>query len=450
MKDLTIGKPIKVILRFAIPLMLSAMLQQLYNFVDGKIVSKYVGSEAFGAIGATLIITNMLISFVNGLTQGFAIPVANSFGAKDLDNVRKNVAGTIKLITLFTVVLSVLAQIFIDDILIILHFPEEMMTDALNYVRIILFGIVFIVLYNTCANLLRSVGDSVTPLICLLGSVIINIGLDYLFVKIFNLGIQGAAYATLISQFFCGAACLIYLLVKYKELLPRKESWKLGRGQMENLLSTGVAMGLMGCIVNMGSVVLQGAIDKLGPNYVTAHTASRRVFELLTVMLFSISMSMTTYVSQNIGAGKYDRVRTGIKQVLILLTGISTVLIAVCHALSRPILQWIASTDNPAIIDNSVMYVKISICFFYVLGPLLVLRMSLQGMGRKIIPIITSIMEMVIKIFSAYLLVPRFGYKGVAFTEPISWVLMAIVLAIAYLSDLPEKKLPENQEASIM
>lgn len=445
MKELTSGKPTKVIILFAIPLMCGYIFQQLYNMADGKIVSNYVGTAAFAAIGATSVVSNTITALINGMTQGFSIKVANSFGARDYKNMRKYVAGTFILTAGFTLVLGILAQIFIQDILLLLKTPADILPDAIAYVRIILGGIAFSSLYNMCANLLRGVGDSKTPLYCLLASVIINIGLDLLFVNVFKWGIKGAAIATIMSQAMCGIACLLYMFFKFKEMLPKKESWKADKGQYPDLISTGLAMGLMSCIVNIGTVVLQGAINSLGTDTVAAHTAARRVFDILTVMLYTIGLAITTFVSQNMGAGKTDRVRTGIRQAILLVTGITTFLIVICFLFARPVLTWLASTDNPAIIDKAVMYTKISICFFYVLGPLLVLRLALQGMGRKIIPVFTSVLEMLVKIISASFLVPVLQYKGVAITEPISWCIMTTVLVISYLRHIPGKEEKKQQ-----
>lgn len=434
MKNLTVGKPWKVILLFTIPIMLGSIFQQLYNLADSKIVSTYVGTAAFAAVGATSVVANIIIAFVNGIAQGFAIPVANSYGAGDEARMRRYIAGSIILTAGVAVTLTAAALLSIEKILMVLDTPQDIFEDALSYVRIILVGIVFIAVYNLCANILRAVGDSKTPLYCLIISVITNIFLDIFFVKTLDLGIKGAAYATLAAQALAGGLCIIYIVVRFKTIIPRGKDFMLEKGQYKELITTGLAMGLMGCIVNIGTVVLQGAINNLGTEYVAAHTAARKLFDILTVMLYSVGIAMTTYVSQNVGANKPERVKQGIAQTIIYLTGVTTVLIAVCFVFGERILRWITSTDNKTIIDAGVMYSRISILFFFVLGPLFILRCSLQGMGRKVIPVCSSILEMVIKILSASFLVPRLEYVGVAFTEPISWVVMTILLATDYLT----------------
>lgn len=447
MKDLTTGKPLKVIIMFAIPIILGSIFQQFYNIADSKIVSEFVGTDAFAAVGATSVISNTIIAFINGLTQGFAIPTATSFGAKEYKKMRKFIAGTIVLTMMITVLLTGAALYFVSDILVVLKTPADIFDNAIAYVRIILVGTIFSSVYNMCANTLRAVGDSKTPLYCLIGGVLVNVGMDFLFVGGLKLGIKGAAYATLISQCCCAAACLMFFIAKFRELLPKREEWKPEKALYVNLATTGFAMGFMTCIVNLGTVVLQSAINGLGTTVVAAHTAARRVFDILCVSLYCIGISMTTYVSQNIGAGRNDRVKKGVVSAIGMVTVISTVLLVVCFVFGERVFRWLASSDDEALIGYAVMYSRISIVFFYALGPLFILRSSLQGLGKRIIPIVSSVMEMAVKIISANFLVPIFGYTGVAFTEPVSWVLMTIVLLIAFFSCKIESIQPNIGEA---
>ncbi|MBQ9608361.1 MAG: MATE family efflux transporter [Lachnospiraceae bacterium] len=438
MKELTKGYPAKVIMLFAFPLMCSYIFQQLYNMIDAKIVSAYVGTDAFAAIGATAVVSNTIIGFINGLTQGFAIPVANAFGAGDFKRIHRSVAGAVVLTFSTAAVLTSLGEIFIKKILIALNTTDDIMPYAVSYVRIIIAGIIFTVLYNFCANILRSIGDSKTPLYCLMVAVVLNIGLDLLFVKVFGWGINGAAYATIIAQAVSGFSCLWYMLNHYKKILPDKTEWNVSSEEYMNLITSGLAMGFMSCIINIGTIILQSAINGLGTAVITAHTAARRMFDIMTVFLYTVGIAMTTYSGQNMGAKEYRRVRQGIFQAHIIVTVITTILVILCFTFGRTVIMWITSTDNPDVIDPAVMYTKISIVFFYTLGPLFIMRCSLQGMGHKIMPIISSVTEMLIKILSVIFLVPRFAYKGVAFTEPISWVVMVIILWIAYFFERPK------------
>ncbi len=448
MKDLTKGYPAKVIIFFAIPFLLGSIFQQLYNMADSMIVSTYVGTGALAAVGATSVITNTLISLLNGLTQGFSILIANSFGAKDMVRLRRFVAGTVILTCGTAAFLTVAGFTFIVPILELLNTPTDIMSDAVSYVRVILIGIIFTAIYNMCANMLRAVGDSKTPLYCLLIGVAVNILLDLLFVREFQWGIQGAAFATILSQSLTCLLCGGYMVLQFREIFPEKDEWQLEAGQYGDLITSGLSMGLMVCIVHTGTIVLQGAINDLGTNYVAAHTAARRVLEILMTIINAGAVTMTTYISQNMGAGRVDRVKQGVRQCLVIVTVITTVLIVMCFLFGESVLHWITHTTNPLIIENGVSYIQIGVLFFYVLGPLLVLRCSMQGMGRKVVPVVASVLEMAIKILFASLLVPMFGYMGVVFTEPISWVVMTIWLAVCYYSKSPEKLLEERKTKS--
>ena len=433
MKDLTKGYPAKVIIMFALPLMIGNILQQLYNITDSKIVSEFVGTGALAAVGATAVISNTLTGFINGMTQGFGILIARSFGERDRLMMKKYVAGTIKLTFAVAVFLTLIGEFFIRNFLMLLKTPGDILDSATDYVRIIIAGVCFISLYNMCANILRAVGDSKRPLVCLFISVIINIGLDLLFIRVFDWGIKGAAYATIIAQAVSGGSCLFFLLHRYGELIPHGKEWSLNGSEYRNMVSVGASMGLMGCIVNVGTIVLQSAINNLGTEYVTAHTAGRRVIDIMMILIYTIGLSMTTYVSQNLGAGKKDRIRLGIRHALIIDTGIATLLVLFAYTVGDDVVKWVASTDDETILSAGIMYIRVGVLFFYILGPLFIMRCSLQGLGKKIIPLVSSGLEMLTKILSAFILVPALGYFGVTLTEPISWTIMIIPLIFVYV-----------------
>lgn len=433
MKELTKGFPAKVIILFAIPLMIGNIAQQLYSITDSKIVSLYVNSRSLGAVGATAVISNLLIGFLNGLTQGFAIVVARCFGSKDIKNLRRNITGIFILTGIFALVFTVVGVLSVKPLLLLLGTPTDIIDDATSYLRIILLGIIFSALYNMSANILRAVGDSKRPLYCLFLSIVINIGLDLLFIRTFKQGINGAAYATVIAQCICAFACLGILLIKTKEIVPSKNEWNLKGEEYRELITFGLAMGFMGCLVNIGTVILQAGINGLGTIIVTAHTAARRVLDILMVMVYTIGFSMTTFVSQNYGAGRIDRIKQGVIHACIMTSVITTIIIVWTYIFGKDVVCWIASSTDPDIMKNGEMYLKIGVIFFYALGPLFIFRCSLQGMGAKSVPLITSGMELAIKIASVTFLVPMLGYFGVALTEPISWVAMMLVLLVGFI-----------------
>lgn len=432
MKDLTKGYPAKVILFFTLPLIIGNIAQNLYNITDSKIVSLFVGTSALAAVGATGSITNLFVGFLNGLTQGFAIVTARQFGAKNDEKIRRAVAGTFIMVGVFSVLMTVLAMFSIRPLLEVLQTPPEVIDDSVAYLRIIVCGIVFTAIYNMSANTLRAVGDSKRPLYCLFVAIVINIILDILFTGVFKWGIKGAALATILSQAVSAFSSFGILVIRTKEIVPFKQDYKLTMEEYKEMLNFGFAMGMMGSLVTIGSVILQGAINGLGETILAAHTGARRILDIMMVMVYTIGLSMTTYVSQNFGAGKIDRIRQGVKHAIITVTIITTVLIIVCFLFDRALVQWITSSSLPEIVDNGELYLKIGVVCFYVLGPLFIYRCSLQGMGSKSVPLLTSALELLIKIISAWLLVPALGYLGVAMTEPISWFVMTGVLWVGY------------------
>lgn len=350
---MTKGFPAKVIIMFAIPLMLGNILQQLYNVTDSKIVSESIES-GLAAIGATAVVSNLLINFICGLTQGFGIMIARSFGEKDYVSLRRYVAGTVKLTSVVTVLFTVVFLIVIRPVLVLLNTPADILDDAVSYVRIIIAGLVFVALYNMSANILRSMGDSKRPLICLIIGIVVNVGLDILFVIVLKTGITGAAYATVISQFIAGICCFLLIIIKYRHIIPKKDEWKPNRQQYGSMIAAGSSMALMGCIVSIGTVILQSGINGLGTDYVTAHIAGRRVFDIMMVMIFTIGLSMTTYVSQNLGAGEYGRIRKGIWHAIVIDTIIASALVVFAYTLGGRVVKWVASTDNEEVVSAGI------------------------------------------------------------------------------------------------
>ena len=446
--DMTEGSPLRIIILFTIPIILGNIFQQLYNIGDTKVVSYFCDEHAYGAVGLTAPVSNMVIGLINGFTQGFGILVANAFGAKDRERIRKNVAGAAVLTLGLTVFLLVLSFSVIRPVLVLLNTPDELMELALSYVRIILVGIPFTALYNLSANLIRSLGDSRTPLYCLIASIALNIVLDILFVGVLGMGISGAAVATVLAQAVCSVACFLYGILKFKDYLPKRGDFALNKKEYGELFTMGLSMGLMGCIVNIGTIILQSGINGLGADIVSAHTAGRRLLDILMALTYTFGFTMTTYVSQNMGAGRFDRVRLGVRTAITIVLTISAVSIVFSLFFARPIVTWIASTENQAIVDNAAMYVKVGSCFFPALGPLFVLRCSLQGMGRKTVPIASSVLELCIKIISVLVLVPWLGYLGIALTEPISWVFMTMLLAWGYIFAVRAEQKRQDAEMS--
>ena len=304
MKKLTEGRPIKVILLFMVPILIGQIFQLLYNLVDTRIVGQILGEEALAAVASTTSLSDLLITLIYGLTNGFAIITASFFGAKDEKNLKKSIAGTFSLGVAISVILSVFCLIFIDPLLRLIKVDEKLYTDAKSYILIILAGLIVTALYNICACTLRAIGDSVTPLIFLIISALLNIVLDYVFIKFLHLGVAGAALATVISQIVSVILCFIYISRKYKDLIPCVDDFRFDRHIITKQLMAGTSMGFMNSFVSIGTVCLQTQINTFGPEIIVSHAASRKMFSLVSMPFFVLATTLASFSAQNMGAGK--------------------------------------------------------------------------------------------------------------------------------------------------
>lgn len=306
MKDLTKGNITKLILMFALPLLLGNVFQLFYNLADTRIVGQTLGKNAIAALGATSSVNTVIIGFLNGLTNGFALVTARFFGAKEFDRLKKSVAHALTLGIATAIALTALSLAFIDPLLKALNTPDNIFKQAKTYIVIILAGMIISMFYNICAGILRAVGDTVSPLIFLIISTIANIGLDLLFILGFKMGVEGAAYATLIAQGISVVLCIIYIIKKHKFLIPSKSDFRFNFKLAGDMYATGVSMGLMISLVGIGTVIMQGAINIFGTDIIVAHTTARKISEIFMLPISVFGAASATFSSQNYGAGRTD------------------------------------------------------------------------------------------------------------------------------------------------
>ena len=433
MKDLTQGKPMKLLIMFAIPLLLGNLFQQLYNIADTRIVGEFLGESQLAGVGSTSSVNNVIIGFLNGLTNGFALLTARFFGAKDKDKVKETVAATLVMGFATAAVLTVAGLIFLDPLLHAINVGEDIYIYSKTYIRIIIAGMAVSMCYNISAALMRAVGDTVMPLIFLIVSTITNVGLDILFIRVFGMGVEGAAYATLISQGISVGLCIFYMFTRHRELLPEKRHFRFSRKLAGDMYSQGTAMGLMISLVGIGSLIMQGAINSLGAETIVSHTASRKVSEMFMLPLMVFGAAAANFAGQNYGAGKYSRVRRGFIDATLLGWIWSVITIAVTYPLTPMFIRIITGTENEYIINLSTEYMHFNAPFYFVLSIVIVFRNALQGVGSKLFPLISSIIELVGKFIVAMVLAPRIGYTGIKISEPIVWILMSILLGAGFL-----------------
>ncbi len=429
MKDLTKGKPLKIICFFALPILIGSLFNLAYSLADMKILGLFMGKDGIAAAGSVSGLYDLANSFMMGMTNGFGVITAMRYGAGDMTGTRKNFALSVSLTCILSLTVSGACLLFLGGLLDVLNVPESVRGDSALYIGIMIAGLVFSSLYNCLAASLRAVGDAYTPLVFLIISTLLNTGLDILFVGGFKLGTPGAAIATVTSQIICSAACFAYSFIRYKELrFSIKEMIPGKKKGLRLLLSSGISMALMSSMVAFGTLSLQTAINTLGENIVVAHAATRKLSGIFMLPFGVFGTAMATYSGQNYGAGKKDRIKEG----LLVTCGISFAYSLICMLVSYTvcpyIIQAIASTDEHEIIYNAVRYQKIDTLFYFVPAVISIFRNSLQGMGEHRIPVISSFAELLGKLLIALYLTPVLKYTGIILSEPIVWIIMVIPL----------------------
>lgn len=431
MKDLTKGKPSVLILTFALPIFLANLLQLTYSIVDTRIVGTFLGENMLAAVGATTTLSNLIIGFLLGLSNGFAIVTAQKFGAKDIRAVKKSFATAIILGVSTALVLTVAGLVFLHPILKFLNIPDELFKESASYISIIIAGLLATFLYDICAAVLRAIGDTITPLIILAISVALNVAGDIFFVVIVKAGVRGAAVATVLAQLIAFIVCAFYMVKKYDILrLSRTDFKGMESAMVKNMLGGGLSMGFMSSLVNIGSLTLQTAINKLGQDIIVAHTAARKISEIFMVMFTVFGQTMATYCGQNIGAGKVDRVKKGIRLSILYTCIWCTLVIIASYTIGGWLVYLVTGSSNDAVIVNATNYLKFDTIFYYVTAVICIVRNAMQGLGEHITPLISSSLEMIGKIIIAATLVPVMGYTGVIIAEPLVWFIMVIPLIV--------------------
>lgn len=432
--DMTKGVPLKLILQFAVPLFIGMLFQQAYNFADTMIVGQGLGDKAVAAVGVTASLYAVLLYFANGMNNGFGIMISRMFGSKDYAGLRKAAATMVVLDASVTIGLTVLVLPMLRLLLRWLDTPEDIFSQAYAYIFIILAGMAATIAYNMGAGFMRAVGNSRMPLYFLILSSGLNVTLDLLFVMKMKTGVAGAALATVIAQAVSAGLCFWYIFRNYVEFLPKKGDWKLERELTKEMFATGLSMGLMLSVFSLGSIVLQKGINNLGTQYITAYTASRKICGILQMPLAMLSNANATFAGQNFGAKQYGRIRQAMKQVMGIACAWAVISAFLGHAAGGFLIRLLIGETDALVMDSAVLNLRVVTWFYIPLAILLVLRNAMQSMGYKISPVISSGIELAVKVLFCIMLIPRMGFYGVVITEPIIWVLCAVFLGAVYLS----------------
>ncbi len=446
-KDMTQGSPIRLILQFCIPLFFGMLFQQFYNMMDTIIVGKFLGVQALASVGATGSINFMVIGFCMGVCNGFAIPVAQQFGAGDYHNLRKYVANSAWLAIAFAGFMTAAVCVLCRQILKWMNTPADIMEGAYSYIFVIFLGIPVIYLYNLLSGIIRSLGDSKSPLFFLVLSSGLNIILDLTLILIFDMGVAGAAWATVISQAVSGIACLIYIMLRFDILKISKEEWRVDGRCVGTLCNMGIPMGLQYSITAIGSVILQTAVNGIGSMAVAAVAAGAKIGMFFCCPFDAMGSTMATYAGQNVGAGKLDRVSKGVKSTCLLGLGYSLIAALILGLFGGTIALFFVDAGETEIIRHVTWFLWGNVAFFFPLALVNIVRFTIQGLGFSKFAILAGVAEMAARCLVALIFVPEFGYLAVCFASPVAWIFADLFLVPAYMHVM--KKLQKMKLRSV-
>ena len=436
-KNLTVGSPMRLIVGFALPTLMGMLFQQFYNLVDTMIVGKLLGAQALAAVGSTGSINFFVIGFCMGVCNGFAIPVAQRMGANELSKMRRFVANAAYLAASFALVLTVATGLLCRNILTLMRTPADIFDNANAYIFIIFMGIPTTFLYNLLAGVIRSLGDSKTPVYFLALSSFLNIFLDFALILWFDAGVAGAAIATVVSQGISGVACLLYMRRAYPILRMTREERQLDLHSCKVLCAMGIPMGLQYSVTAVGSIILQSAVNTLGSLYVAAVAAGAKLFQLFACPFDAMGATMATYCGQNVGACKLDRLGKGIRACSLL--GLIYALIALAAMLLfAPQFSMFFLNPNEEeltlLVKLTSQYMITLTSFFFPLALVNIVRFSIQGMGYSTFAILAGVLEMAARTVVGLCLVPVFGFSAACFASPAAWICADLFLIPASMA----------------
>jgi len=431
MNDMTTGDPVRIIIKFTIPILLGNLLQLAYNVIDMRLVGTFLGDRALAAVGATSVLYTLYIGFFMGIANGFAVTTARHFGAQKMQKVHISFISALVMGSVLAASISLVCLLLLRPIMWLLNVPESIFNESAGYIRIIIAGLLVTMLYDILIASARAIGDSVTPLLTLILSVGLNIAGDVLFLGVLRTGVWGAALATVASQLITAVVCSIYMLRKYEFYRYRTgDLQQMERPMMVTMMKTGISMALMSSLISIGSFVLQIAINGLGNSYIVAQSAARRITEILMSVFVAIGHTMATYCSQNLGADRWDRIHRGMNAGYRITCLWCIVVLIIVYTLAPVLIAMITGSSDQIMIRAATQYLRIDSILYVLVAIIFVQRNSMQGIGDTVTPLISSGIEMAGKIILAFTLVPALGYFGVILVEPIVWIVMIIPLIL--------------------
>lgn len=430
--DMTVGSPMRAIFRFAVPLILGYILQQMYLIIDTVIVGRWIGVNALAAIGASTSIMFLIMGFCNGSCAGFAIPVAQAFGAKDFRKMRTYVSNSYRIAITFAVVITLLSCLFCKKILHLVNTPLEVFDDAYIFLMLQFAAIPFTIGYNLLAGQIRALGNSKQPFYFLITASVVNILLDVLLILILGLGVEGAGIATLLSQAFSVCLCIRFIKKKMQILIPQGEERDFDNKKISILLNNGVPMGLQFSITGIGIIMLQSANNALGITCVAAFIAAMRIKYLFTCVFENIGVAMATYCGQNLGAKKMERISQGVRAAIKMMLIFFVFSFVVITPFADDMMTLFVDKGEAEVVTYAAEFMRIACYFYPCLGLLTIFRYSIQGLGYSNLSMMSGVMEMIARCGVSLWLVPAFMWTGVCYGDPVAWVMADMFLLPAF------------------
>ena len=430
--DMTKGNALKLILLFLLPILVGNIFQQLYQLADIFIVGRLLGENALAAVGASAPIHFMFLIVAFSFTGGLTAVTAQRFGAGDFDGVRKSVTHSIRASLVLSLILTAVLVLSLDWFMHILNVPESIYKDSYNFIMILGLATILIVAFNLLSGFIRALGDSKTPLYFLILATVMNIILNFVLIKNTNLGVIASATGTVIAIAISVVCCLVYIKKRIPILHLKKEDWTYSPSFMREHLNIAIPMSIQFSVLSLSIMIIQSVSNSFGETVIVGLTIALRLEQLATQPLLALGISIATFAAQNYGAGKIARIRDTIKKAGFMSFTISLIMSGVVFFYGRQIIGSFLSSPDTKAVQVGMSYLAISVMFYFFLGMIFIFKNTLQSMGKPMYPVVSSVVELIIRAYIAIYLTKKIGYEGIFYASPLAWVGGAIVVFIGY------------------
>lgn len=431
--NMTQGKPLKLILPFMVPLLIGNIFQQLYNIADIIIVGRTIGVDALAAVGAISPLFMLQVVLTIGLSNGFTVVTGQRYGARDMNGMRRSIATSIFLSGCFVLLIMLIMHLIIEPVLVLMNIPAELTADARSYAMIITDGIVAMMAYNLLSGVMRSLGDSKTPLYFLIVSSLINIVLALVFIMWFGWGVPGSAIALVIAQAISAVLCILYIYKKFPQLHIKKHDFQLTGSELWQHLRMGLPMAVQFSVLGLGIIFLQAVCNKFGADMIAGFTTAIRVEQLALQPMISFGIAMAVFTAQNFGARRFDRIREAVRKCSLLALAFSLVAAVLLFAFGREVISIFLDKPHAEVLEAARLYILYTVPCYFFLSQIFIFRNAVQGMGIAMIPMCSGVIELIMRTLAAIYLGDMLGYVGICLAEPIAWISSSLFLFGSYL-----------------